>query len=445
MKGKTRTFANVLRHVLALALLSAVIAAASAIAAEREPAREPAQEPALETRESRSFWVPRSHPPSTYRQARAELKMEGARTLVYAETGLHFPPNFLQRIQERLEHHSPEQSLAPELGLLPLAESVFAPLPHLFAEPKLQVLFARLGQRPGQHAEGFQPYDQMTRARAAEWGAKSNEGNLIYVNWPQPSEEAALGEIAHGLQHLLGHGVSPQSTDRWLLETLAEAGMLVGGYFTDQAYLDTFAQSPELYPLVTTGEPQYGAQLLFASFLLDSQPPSSRPFAFLTRTFGQGRQLVEDLFQRESATPFPFDVVFTGFLSYVFESQARQLPYSLVKVDKTALRMPAIPAYATIKSFPAELSGRLMPYSFLAVDLPFALPSTAVVEVEAVRAGAQGCGLTASVLWKPVHATRIAVYAVGCEPRDQNDILQFRLRVLDKPSFLTSFPLKITP
>ena len=40
------------------------------------------------------------------------------------------------------------------------------------------------------------------------------------------------------------------------------------------------------------------------------------------------------------------------------------------------------------------------------------------------------------MLWKPVSSNRIAVYAVGCNPTDKTEFVQFRLRILDQPSLL---------
>ena len=62
------------------------------------------------------------------------------------------------------------------------------------------------------------------------------------------------------------------------------------------------------------------------------------------------------------------------------------------------------------------------------------------------RPAAQGyCANNSTVLWKPIDLRRIAVYSVGCEHNSADDVVQFYLRVLDKPSFLPPSPLKILP
>lgn len=403
--------------------------------------------------QTRSFWVwDLNAMPPAHRNTQATLRQVGPRSLVYVEDKLwqsSITPEFLARLGDSLEKSTPQGSFASDKGIIEIEETLFGPLPKKWADDRVIVLFADLGKYKNYEFDGFfNGFDQMKEAEALAQGQHSNEANIIYLNGLRLSEEYTTGVVAHELQHLISHQFTgPEGHDLWLGETLGEVAMLATGFYTDQPHADRFAQAPQNFPLVSHNYVQYGPQLLFASYLLDFMATKKTGLNFLTRTKGNGRVAIEEYLRKNSTRPISFDLLFSNFIGYVFENGGNTLPYTLVKFGSNGLTMPEISPYATLKSFPASLEGSIMPYSYLAIDLPSALPLTSVVQVDTIRVGAKpgSCAQQGTVLWKPIHPKRIAIYAVGCEHRDSADLLQFRLSVLDKPLLLPASARKIAP
>jgi hypothetical protein len=402
---------------------------------------------------SREFWVwDLSVMPPAHRKAEATLRAVGPRSLIYVEEKFWektITADFVGRLLQNLEHKTPAGSYDSSQGIIPIQETLFAPLPNKFGEARAIVLFAELGQYKNYRFDGFfNPFDQMPESEAVAQGQHSNEGNVIYINGFRESETYTTGVISHELNHLLGHQFTGGVQDLWFGETLAEMAMLVTGYYSDQGHADRFAKAPQDFPLVSHNYVQYGPQLLFASYLLDIMGDKILGgLPYLTRTSGNGRSSVEDFLRFNTSRPTSFDVMFSNFIGYVFENSGNLLPITLVNGGSEGLVMPEIPAYATLESFPANLEGKIMPYTYLAIDLPSAIPLTAVIQVEALREGAKvgSCAQNGTVLWKPIHPKRIAIYSVGCEHKEAADQLQFRLSVFDKPLLLPGSARKLNP
>lgn len=408
-------------------------------------ARASALTPARKTGEIRHFWLKGE---SGYRQATTTLRAAGARSYIYVESGLpsrNITAKQVETIRFRLEESAPVGALLPNLGVIPLQEILFAPLPRLISEDdRVAVVVARITDNP--YVDGyFSPFDQIPAARAESLGEKSNEGNIIYVNALERNETGILAVFAQELQKLISYPVS-RGEDLWFRETLGKAAKLASGFYVDQSQLNEYAARPSLFPLVSRTYIQQGPQLLFASFLLDSMPDKVAGLRLLNAKAKNGREAVESLFRQVTGSPFTFDVIFSKYLSYVFAGAGGDLPAPLTP-ETGRLQFPVIEPYAEIKSFPAELTGDLMPYSVLAISLPSALPPTAVVKITTLRPKGRGgvCGRTATALWKPVDLKTIAIYSVGCDHESPDDRVQFHLTVLDKPSLISPNPLTITP
>lgn len=395
--------------------------------------------------QKRSFWVWNLRVfPQGYRETTATLAARGDRTNVYVEEGVHFPPGYLARLHVQLEKKAPSGALFPELGILASLEKLFGPVPApaRAEEGRLNILFTNLG-RTGPLDGYFAPADRLSRAEAEARGERSNEGNFIYVNGYQGSDDLTAAAITHSLQELLtyGRGGGSFTADRWLSETLAEASLLSVGLFSDQARLNRYVQSTGSFPLVSHSLLQYGPQLLFASYLLDQAGDKGKALSALAELPLKGREAVESVFRGETGAPLTFDLIYGNFLAYIFRMAERgvRLPFSVEHEKGRGLVVPQIEPYMELKLIPAIMEGSVYPYAFALFDLPEELPPTAIVEVEALRKGVRRpdgslpCSETASVLWKPVTQKRIAIYAVGCEHETELDRVHFRLSVLDRP------------
>lgn len=404
--------------------------------------------PILDTK--REFWVwdLRVMPPA-FRRASATLRATGNRSLIYVEDSLwggQLGQDFVHRLQWQLETAVPSGAWNLDSGVIPLEEKLFGGLPRK-AQPdeRLVVLFADLGQYKEQSFDGFfNPFDQLTDAEAQrKYKQRSNEANIIYVNGFRRTEAYTAGVIAHELQHLLASAHSESEREVWLSETLAEAAMLLTGYFTDQPHVNALAKDSGRHPLVTLSYVSYGPQLLFSSFLLDSLAPDGpAAISAISRAREPGKAAVERIFREYTGAPLSFDAIFSSFVSYVFNqaSTGSLLPYSWA--HKEGVVIPKIAPYYTFLASSGELVGQLAPYSFLAIDLSREISPSVVIQAERIDAkgapGAQSCAREASVLWKPISSTRIALYSVGCDPVINGERINFRLKILDQP-FLPAF------
>ena len=405
----------------------------------------------------REFWVwDLSVMPPAFRKTTATLRASGNRTLIYVEDkffGHEITADYVTRLEYQLERSVPSGAYITDTGIVPLEERIFGPLPTKIAkDDRLVVLFAALGQYKDVQFDGFfNLYDQLPESEAMQkYQQHSNEANVIYLNGFRKSETYTTGVIAHELQHLLASGTTEVSRESWLSESLAEGAMLLTGFFSDQDHVDKYLSETGKYPLVTSGYVQYGPQLLFSSFLADSLPSARdmTAIASLNRVELGGRDAVEKLYQDLTEAPLSFDAIFSNFVSYVFEQSAGGAALPNSWRHSPAIHVLQIAPFFTYQAGSGELTGELAPYSFVAVDLAQELSPSAEIQVTRIppspgQTNASGCARDASVLWKPVNKTRIAIYAVGCDPGEKPEDVQFRLRILDQPSLLPASPFKL--
>ncbi len=224
----------------------------------------------------------------------------------------------------------------------------------------------------------------------------------------------------------------------WFNHVRGELYALSFGYIRSANVLENYVRRSQAFPMVSQQGSLNGAQVLFSLFLFDSMTEKRQGLELLLESKGDPKELVEEFFLQETHRPFTFDAIFGDFIGYIFSHEGKTLPMNSAGI-RGSFTLPSITNYATLKSFPVELRGTLQPYSFLSILLPDSLPRSAIIQVENTKDGSTpgSCAQNATVLWKPIHRKRIAVYAVGCDYWSPKDRIQFRLRVLDKP-FLPS-------
>jgi hypothetical protein len=433
---------------LAMTIADAAPAASAKLAAAPRSALARDQQ----TSASRDFWVKNAGAnPATYRRARATLRAQGNRTAIYVEDklfGKQLNSDLVSRLEWQLESAVPSGAFVNDQGLVAVEEGLVGPLPRgVHGDGRLTILFADLG---APSFDGlFNSFDQVTDAEAQKTQQHSNEANVIYVNGFRQSEGYTSSVIAHELEHLLTSGTTRES---WLGEALAEGTMMLSGFFTDQPRVDQYLSDSGTFPLVTPSTVQYGPQLLFASFLIDTLP-SARGTAIgaLSELPASGRDAVEQLFQKETDVPLNFDAIFSNFVSYVFTQDQGAVSLPSTWRHNPGIKMPKVASFFTYKAGSGELTASLAPYTFVAIDLAQELSPSAIIQVQRIppahvdETTALSCAGNASVLWKPVSKTRLAVYAVGCDPADHAETVQFRLKILDQPSLNTPGPIKLLP
>ncbi len=429
-------------RLLAFCLLSMLTALSLALA---EP---------LENAPEKDFWVWNFHGSThSFRLARGKLRGSGERSAIYVEDSAlpQISDESIAHLLEWLEREAPKGAIFPGKGLIEIEEKIFSALPRRIDHDKrLVIFFAHLGEQ-GKRVDGyFNVFDQMTSARAWEkYRQRSNQGNFIYLNSTQRNDFATLGVVARELQRLLASSATPAKRENWLSETLAYSAKLLTGACEEQDSINRFAQNSGTQQLVSPGAVSLGPQVLFASYLLDELPlESPTAMGFLTKIALGGRDAVELLFRQHSDTPLSFDAIFSNFVTYAFSraEQAARLPGSWNHA--AGFVMPKIDPYFTFKAGSGTFTGFLAPYSFVGIDLAQELSPDAVIKIAKMgesQPPSNSCAQNASVLWKPIDPTRIAVYAVGCNPNGLSEFVQFRLTILDQPSLLPASPLRILP
>ena len=400
----------------------------------------------------RTFWVwDLTVMPPAFRKANATLRASGSRSLIYVEEQLwnsNVTEKFVSQLSKNLETNAKPGSYFPDRGIVPLQEEVFAPLPTVInPDPRVIVLFADLGQYKNYKFDGFfNAFDQMKELDA--WSLHqqhSNEANIIYINGIRESEAYTEGVIAHELQHLLAHHARPSNTPQelWLSEAIAEGAMLLTGHYTDQGHVDRYLENPAAHSLVSQTYVQYGPQLLFASFLIDSLKRAGG-LGHLTRTNLTGKEAVTDLFRsRTGGAPQSFDAIYSLFLTYISDSMLSKikLPAAWNHSEETGLILKNARSYGQI-TVPGTVEGKLVPYSFAPYTLEKNLGEQANVQVTVISAQGSCANGNGKALWKPLTPKMIAIYAVGCDQNSKEDTIQFRLTISEQPTIM---PLSTIP
>ena len=169
-----------------------------------------------------------------------------------------------------LEEETPAGSIDTNAGIIDNDVATFGPIPDaLDGDPRVYLLLMNI--------EGFQSFtfDGFFRALDQEPDGDdpnyhSNELEMLYVNAEIRAVNSTTTKsvIAHEIVHLLEWGQDP-TEDGWLSETFGELGMTVNGFYTDEDWVDDFADDPSVSLLGGANSVHYGACLLFGNYLYE--------------------------------------------------------------------------------------------------------------------------------------------------------------------------------
>jgi hypothetical protein len=185
----------------------------------------------------------------------ATCRAEGERTRLYVADELwetRVTQATVNAFMHRFEVYGRANSYRPNLGVLPTNEQVFGALSlEAFPDGRLPV-FVIDTENAG---EGY----------LCGWCEQSElhlDGNLLD---PLDSDKA-LSIAAHESVHAIHHAYDLEEAV-WVDETLAEAAMTVNGFFTDRDWVDAYLLSPNVDWGPDGAAFQYGAGLLYGSYL----------------------------------------------------------------------------------------------------------------------------------------------------------------------------------
>lgn len=217
------------------------------------------------------------------------------------------------------EDMTPEGSIDPNSGIYYNDVDTFGEPPDTFDnDPKIYILLTELASYSGTQFDGyFNIFDQMSDEEAQQYGERSNEKEILYINSViRPVDDAAtLSVIGHEFVHMIQSNYD--SDEMWVEETLAELGMLINGYYTDVAWVHNFLSHPN-YSLL--GESQhsidYGACLLWGLYLHEQIDEQTFFREVITEeTDGiYGFDAVLDYFGYEPFLSFFFDWLMANYL-----------------------------------------------------------------------------------------------------------------------------------
>jgi hypothetical protein len=213
--------------------------------------------------------------PPVIKTITATLRAEGDSSYIYVdneEWNVSVTQDQADALVTWFESKTPAGSINPEKGIYHNDVDFFGEPPDKFDhDPKIYLLLTELAAYGGTQFDGyFNIYDQMSDADAQQYGQRSNEKEILYINSEiRPVTDAGtLSVIAHEFVHMIQSNYD--SDDMWVEETLAELGMMINGYYTDSAWVNNFLAHPN-YSL--TGESDnsvnYGACLLWGTYLYE--------------------------------------------------------------------------------------------------------------------------------------------------------------------------------
>ena len=161
----------------------------------------------------------------------------------------------------QLERFTPEGSVNPDQGVVPNDEFVFGPIDTAqLPQGKLEIHVVDTSGAGEGYLCGWCDHPQLHM-----------DGLLL-----QPLDDPhAVAIAAHETYHVI-HRAHDASEDMWVDESLAEAAMTANGFFTDTAWLESFASDPDQN--WGPGDPElgdfnYGAALLWGTALWERGGP----------------------------------------------------------------------------------------------------------------------------------------------------------------------------
>jgi hypothetical protein len=202
------------------------------------------------------------------RDATATCRAEGERTLVYVTDELWndpFTQSEVNAFMAGYETGGRATSYRPDLGILPLDELVFGSVDGplntgLLTGGKLPIFVVNSGGAGDGYLCGW--CDQVE----------------LHLDGPllrSLHTDKALSVAAHETVHAIHRGYDADETV-WVDESLAQAAMTLNGFFTDQVWLDSFLNEPNIAWGPGIEDPRefnYGAGLLFGSYLWERGGP----------------------------------------------------------------------------------------------------------------------------------------------------------------------------
>ncbi len=202
------------------------------------------------------------HDTMTFIPLDTTCRAEGEKTMVYVDDRIWedaVDQELVNTFMHRFEIYSEEGAFDPDQGILGNDEAVFGELDvSTFPNEKLHIFVVDTGGM----GDG---YVCPTSMGWCEYYCLHIDGVQMYPIDGDYSLSVTSHETFHMIHHFLDSNEHP-----WVDESLAEAAMTANGFYTDDAWVDSFLANPDVN--WGPGDPEhgaanYGAFLLWGSFL----------------------------------------------------------------------------------------------------------------------------------------------------------------------------------
>ncbi|MFH2009642.1 MAG: hypothetical protein ABI333_23820 [bacterium] len=214
----------------------------------------------------RDFWVyDLSVMPPTWLQVPSTCRAQGTHGIVYVADDIWDADLNQQDVDQVLTAFDESTPADTGSGIFTLTTATFGEPTDVDTNDRVILFYSEL---PGY---GGYEFDGYIRREDVLGGQNSNGAEMLYLDGVRndPGGEYMLGVVAHEFVHMI-HLNHDQNEASWLEESLAEASMILSGYFGDLAtwVANDFAPNPN-QTLTTDGQTfNYGAGFLFGGYLV---------------------------------------------------------------------------------------------------------------------------------------------------------------------------------
>ena len=221
---------------------------------------------AVDVGDTRSFWGwDLSEMPPADREFTATCRGVGEHGYVWVEDAVwndHMNADDVEDVLAAWDDQTPADDSA---GIYETVTGAMGQPPDAFDDdPAIHLVYYDIGEYEGYTFDGF------FRADDQGSGPTSNQVEMLHLNSANdPGSAAMLAVEAHEFTHLIIYNYDPNESS-WVQESLAEAAMVLCGWYTDEAWVEDFASAPETALIPPDAYSlNYGAALLFGTYLMD--------------------------------------------------------------------------------------------------------------------------------------------------------------------------------
>ncbi len=216
--------------------------------------------------ERADFWVyDLSVMPPQYVETPATCRSAGNHGLVFVADDIWLDPVTQESVNTLSRAFNESTPADPDKGIYMLTTSTFGEPSDVDDNDRVFLLLLELPSYQGYQFDGY------IRREDTLGGTYSNNAEILYLDAVRNdiASEYMLGVVAHEFFHLVHLNHDPWE-ESWLDESLAQATMILCGYFGDlYAWVPNYTNNPNQMLVDNSPTFHYGAGFLFGGYLLE--------------------------------------------------------------------------------------------------------------------------------------------------------------------------------